>query len=284
MYLKANGTRLFFDVAGSSLQPVGQEMKLKPTVIVLHGGPGMDHSYLRPNLDPLGEFAQVIYLDLRGNGRSARHSNEYYQLGIMADDVASFCAELGIEKPVVLGQSFGGFLALTVAIRHPDLLGSLILCSTSARGADYMDLDLLEQLADKELREVGARAAVGQASEEDTRRFDEELLPLYNYPPKPELVTTVISRTILNGEIGEYMGERLRSEYDVRPQLTSIIVPTLILHGRYDWVCSIRGAEEITQKIPHAHLHIFEQAGHGVHDDVPEEFIQVIRTFLVASS
>ena len=133
MYVKVNGTRLFFDVVGSSLQPAGQEMKPKPVLIALPGGPGMDHSYLRP-LDPLGEVAQVIYLDLRGQGRSARHSREYYQLGIMADDVAAFCAELGIEKPVVYGHSFGGFVALTIAVRHPELLGGLILASTSARG------------------------------------------------------------------------------------------------------------------------------------------------------
>ena len=133
MYLKVNGTQLFFDVVGSSLQPVGHEMKPKPTMIAIHGGPGLDHSYLRP-LDPLGDVAQVIYLDLRGHGRSARHTNEYYQLGIMADDVAALCAELGIEKPIVLGHSAGGFVALSIAVRHPELLGGLILGSTSARG------------------------------------------------------------------------------------------------------------------------------------------------------
>lgn len=282
MYLKVNGTRLFFDVVGSSLQPAGQEMKPKPIVIALHGGPGLDHSYLRP-LDPLGEVAQVIYLDLRGQGRSARHHNEYYQLGIMADDVAAFCAELSIEKPVVLGSSFGGFVALTIAVRHPELLGGLILVSTSPRGAENQDLDLLEQLAGKELREVAARDTIGQASEEDKRRFNEELFPLYMYPPKPELLATAFSRTILNEEIGEYMEEKLRNEYDVRPQLAAIMVPALVLHGRYDWVLSIREAEEIAQKIPHAQLHVFEQAGHTIQDDVPEELIQVIRTFLVAS-
>jgi pimeloyl-ACP methyl ester carboxylesterase len=93
MYLKVNGTRLFFDVVGSGLQPEAQAMKPKPILIALHGGPGLDHSNLRP-LDPLGEVAQVIYLDLRGSGRSARHHHEYYQIGIMADDVVAFCAEL----------------------------------------------------------------------------------------------------------------------------------------------------------------------------------------------
>src|SRR5215471_5981216 len=102
MYLHANGTRLFFDVVGSGLRPREAAMQPKPTLLVLHGGPGLDHSYFRPNLDPLSEDAQVLYLDLRGQGRSTRHRNEYYQVGIMADDVVAFCTELAIEKPIVL--------------------------------------------------------------------------------------------------------------------------------------------------------------------------------------
>ncbi len=280
MYVKVNGTRLFFDVVGSSLLPTKQEMQPKPTLIVLHGGPGMDHSYLRP-LDPLGEVAQVIYLDQRGQGRSARSHQDYYQLGIMADDVAAFCTELGIERPIVLGQSFGGFVALTMALRHPELLGGLILGSTSPRGDYTFDLELLEHLAGKDLRELAARLDTEQASEEDMRRFDEELLPFYSYPPaQPELLAGLLSRTIFNEELGEYMGVRLKKEYDVRPQLTSIMVPTLVLHGRYDWVIPLREAEEIAQNIPHAQLHVFEQGGHGIHGDAPEAYTQVIRTFL----
>jgi proline iminopeptidase len=282
MYVKVNGTRLFFDVVGSGLQPVGQEMKPKPVVIALHGGPGYDHSYLR-SLDPLSEVAQVIYLDLRGQGRSARHHSEYYQLGIMADDVAALCAEFDLEKPVVLGHSFGGWVALTLAVRYPELPGGLLLCSTSPRGTDYLDLDLVEQLVGKELREIAARNAVGQASEEDMQRFGKALFPIFNDPPKPELLATIFSRMILNREIIAYMEERLRNEYDVRPQLTSIMVPTLVLHGRYDWVTSLRGAEEIAHNIPHARLHVFERAGHILPAEVPEEVIQVVRTFLVTS-
>jgi proline iminopeptidase len=218
---------------------------------------------LRP-LEPLGDIAQVIYLDLRGQGRSARLSNEYYQLGIMADDVAAFCAKLGIEKPIVLGHSFGGFVALTIAVRHPEILGGLILGSTTSRGDYIFDLDLLEQLAGKDLREVAARNGAGQASAEDKRRFDEELFPLYMYPPKPELMATSFSRMIMNEDIGEYMWERIENDYDVRPKLADIMVPTLVLHGRYDWVISLREAEELAQNIPHAQLHVFEKAGHAI--------------------
>lgn len=283
MYVKVNGTHLFFDVAGSLLQPVGVEMKPKPVVIALHGGPGYDHSYLR-SLDPLGDVAQVVSLDLRGQGRSARHHQDYYQLGIMTDDVAAVCAELELEKPIVLGHSFGGWVALTLAVRHPELPGGLLLCSTSPRGIDCLDLDLVERLAGMELREIAARDAVGQASEEERRRFGQALLPIFNDPPRPELLATIFSRMILNRELVESMEKRLRKEYDVRPQLPSIMVPTLVLHGRYDWVTSLHGAEEIAQHIPQARLHVFERAGHILPVEAPAELIQVIHAFLVASS
>lgn len=140
---------------------------------------------------------------------------------------------------------------------------------------------MLEQLAGKDLRDVATRLSTDQGSEEDMRRFNEELFPLYNYPPAtPEMMATFLGRTIFNEEIGDLMGERLNKEYDVRPQLTSIMVPTLVLHGRYDWVIPLREAEEIAQNTPQAQLHVLEQAGHGMHVDAPDEFLQAIRTFL----
>ncbi len=279
MYLKVNGTHLFFDVVGSCLQPTEEAMKPKPTLIALHGGPGFDHSYLRQDLDPLGEVAQVIYVDLRGQGRSARQSNEYYQVGIMADDVADFCAELGIEKPVVLGHSFGGFVALSLVLRHHDLLGGLILFSTVPAARGY-DLDALEQLAGKEVREIAAKEMAGQASEEEMRRFEEEVFPQYWPDFKPEYLSSLFSKTILNEEIGPYMQAKLDKEYDVRSQLDSITTPTLVLHGRYDWVCPFREAQQMAEEIPHAQLHVLEHSRHAVHQAEREEVTKVIAEFL----
>ncbi len=278
MYLKANGTRLFFDVVGSHLEPVGDTMRAKPTLIVLHGGPGFDHSYFRPVLDPLGEVAQVIFLDERGQGRSARHPNEYYQLGIMADDVAAFCSELGIEQPVVLGNSFGGFLALSLVVRHPNLVSGLILVSTLPWWSGY-DLDALETLAGKELRDVAERELAGEASQEDMQRFFAEVLPYYYAHYKPEYLS-MLRRTIMNEEIDLYMNRALRTEYDMRPYLANITVPTLVVHGREDWVTPFAEAEEMAQAIPHARLHVLKHSRHMVLDDEPEEVLEAIRGFL----
>lgn len=76
------------------------------------------------------------------------------------------------------------------------------------------------------------------------------------------------------------MSERLQKTYNVRSQLPSILLPTLVLHGRFDWIIPISESEEMAQKIPNAQLHIFEHAGHAVPHDSPDELIERIRKFL----
>jgi pimeloyl-ACP methyl ester carboxylesterase len=71
MHIDVNGTRLWFDVDGPALVPEGNEMRLRPIVVLARGGPGVyDHSYFKPDFTRLVEHAQVLYVDLRGHGRS----------------------------------------------------------------------------------------------------------------------------------------------------------------------------------------------------------------------
>ncbi len=70
MHVAVNGTKLFFDVDGAKFVPDGREMREKPSLSVLHGGPGHDHSIFKPGFVNLTDIAQVVYLDHRGNGRS----------------------------------------------------------------------------------------------------------------------------------------------------------------------------------------------------------------------
>ncbi len=115
-------------------------MRRRPTVLLVHGGPGSyDHSYLTPHFGRLTAQAQVVYLDLRGHGRSARTPVADWTFEACADDLRAFCDTLGIADPVVLGHSFGGCVALLYAARHPDHPAGLVLQSTMAR----FDLDRL---------------------------------------------------------------------------------------------------------------------------------------------
>ena len=286
MKLSVNGTELFFDVVGSALD-AGAKFRQKPTMIILHGGPGFDHSYLRPWLDPVGEVAQLIYIDERGCGRSSRHIHEYYQLGIMADDIVALCKALSIEHPIVLGQSFGGFVALSIATRFPDFTSGIVLFDTSPAWTGGYDLDALERLVGgergKALREIAYRKSTGVASEAELKRFEQEVMPYYWHQNfKEEALRDMYDNPFINMDIATYMMGTLSKEYDLRSRLAEITVPALVLQGRYDWVTPMQGAEEMARSIPNARLHIFEHSSHMVFMEEPEELVTVLKEWIAA--
>ena len=133
MRIRVRDTTLFFDVEGAKLEADGKQMREKPTLLLLHGGPGFDHSSFKPQFSALADVAQVVYLDHRGNGRSDTGTPDEWTLANWGDDVRAFCEALEIERPVVLGQSFGGMVAMSYATRHPEHPGKLVLSSTTAR-------------------------------------------------------------------------------------------------------------------------------------------------------
>ncbi len=163
MHVVVNGVRLFFDVEGTKLVPDGPVMRQKPTLLMLHGGPGADHSIFRPAYSALSDIAQVIYLDHRGNGRSEDGPRESWNLAQWGDDVRAFCDILGIADPIVLGASFGGMVALAYATRHPAHPSKLVLISTEATGGSYPDrrVELFERFGGPESRRARATPLPG---------------------------------------------------------------------------------------------------------------------------
>jgi pimeloyl-ACP methyl ester carboxylesterase len=126
-------------------------------VLLLHGGPGFDHSMFKPAFAPLADVAQLVLLDHRGNGRSDRGDPVFWTLDQWGDDVRAFCDTLGIEGPIVLGYSFGGFVAQSYAIRHPNHPAKLILYSTSPVLLDEPVLNAFEAIGGTEAREIATR-------------------------------------------------------------------------------------------------------------------------------
>lgn len=132
-------------------------MRDKPTLVLLHGGPGYDHSGFKPAFSRLADIAQIVYFDHRGHGRSDRRPAAEWTLDTFADDVVRLCDALGIERPIVLGQSFGGFVAQRYIARHPDHPSKVILSSTSPRMALERKLAMFDKLGGPAARAVAER-------------------------------------------------------------------------------------------------------------------------------
>lgn len=172
MHVSVNGVRLFFDVEGTKLAPDGPVMREKPTLLLLHGGPGADHSIYRPAYSALSDIAQIVYLDHRGNGRSEDGPQDKWTLAQWGDDVRTFCDIIGIVDPIVLGASFGGMVAMSYATRHPDHPSKLIFISTEARGGSHRKrrVALFERFGGPEAGALARRRFLEQGSWDQASR------------------------------------------------------------------------------------------------------------------
>ena len=174
MQIEVNGTRLWFDVEGPALVPHRSEMRQRPTVVLVHGGPGVyDHSYFKPDFAQLAEHAQIVYLDLRGHGRSTWGDAAAWSFEICADDVRTFCDTVGIARPMVLGHSMGGAVVLLYGARHPGHAAGLIVQSGFARWDTPRMVEAFRRVAGDEVAEIAGRSYRGDevAEEEWARVF-----------------------------------------------------------------------------------------------------------------
>jgi pimeloyl-ACP methyl ester carboxylesterase len=259
------------------LEAVGPMMRQRPTIVCLHGGPGPDHTMLKPFLAPLADSAQVVFVDQRGHGRSDESSPDKWNLNTWIADVADFCKVLEIETPILLGQSFGGIVALGVAIRYPELPAKLILSSSAARFREDRALAMFDQLGGEDARLVAERY-FGDPSPETFEAFRATCFPLYNpTPPDADVRARITLRPEVNFHF--FRGE-LRS-YDWFGDLARLRCPTLILAGELDPITTVLDHEEMAAAIPGSELEVFAAAGHGVFRDRPEAALRVIREFVL---
>ncbi|MEY2453923.1 MAG: hypothetical protein QOD92_3497 [Acidimicrobiaceae bacterium] len=274
------GVRLFFDSEGAGLEPDGPTMREKPVLLLLHGGPGFDHSLFKPWFGRFADTHQVVYLDHRGQGRSdQRHDSTHWLLDSWADDVARFCAALDIEKPVVLGNSFGGMVAIHAAARHPDLASKLILSSTAARMVLDEVLAMFQKLGGDEARAI-AETFWTAPSEEINAQYMATCLPLYTQHSGN--LTDGAKRARMNTPVGDFFILGEQRTMDLRDDLATIRVPTLVLAGELDPVCPPSAQQEIVNALSPSivHFELFDDCGHGTYRDQPDRTEQVLRAFL----
>ena len=139
-------------------------MRQRPTVVLVHGGPGIyDHSYFKPDFGRLAEHAQVVYLDLRGHGRSDWGDAGAWSFETCADDVRMFCDTVGIARPIVLGHSMGGPIVLLYGARHPGHAAGLVVQSGFARWDTPRMVEGFRRVAGDEVAEIAGRSYAGES-------------------------------------------------------------------------------------------------------------------------
>jgi proline iminopeptidase len=279
MRIQVNDVRLFFDVDGPKLVPDGAILRDRPTLLLLHGGPGFDHSLFKPQFSELTDIAQVIYLDLRGNGRSDHGSRDRWTLQQWAEDVRVFCEVLEIERPIVLGVSFGGFVAMTYASQYPEHPSKLILVSTAARYRRDRILNTFERLGGLTAREA-ARQFLENPTPETTEGYRQICMPLYRRQPQdPNIAKRVIQNPELT--LAFFVGEQ--QTYNLVPELPKIQCSTLVMAGKDDPIIPIEDVEETVEALSSNPVKFvsFSNCGHGIFPDDPQAGFKVLRQFLM---
>jgi len=280
MHVDVNGTTLWFDVDGPALVPDGLRMRERPTVVLLHGGPGsFDHSYFKPDFERLARHAQVVYLDLRGHGRSAWGDPADWRFEVCADDVRAFCDRLGIVRPVVYGHSLGGYVAMLYAARHAGHAAALVLQSTNGR----FDLGrIVEQFRRRGGEEIAQTAHRVYGGDRQSVTADEWARCWLLFGP---WVTgdEERARMIVNRELNA-PGLALMRSLDILDQLARIDCPTLVCVGELDPITPVAAADEIVAALRSgiARLEVIEGAGHFPWKDVPDRYWPVLTGFVAA--
>jgi proline iminopeptidase len=248
-------------------------------VIVLHGGPGMDHSMFRPYLDPLGDEFRLLYVDERGQGRSERVDPATLSLEVFARDVDRLAEALELDSFALLGHSFGAI----ITTYHATELGTAAAYVISGGGDTS---EALEADVDAALAALGDGGEAIRSSweAEKTVETDEQLKQLlrdqmpfhfHGEPPPGYGEETVASPDVLRHFANIGYGA-----FDYVAKLRDVAKPTLVLVGAHDRTTTPRAARVLHGEIPNSELVVLSEAGHMSFVEQTEPYLEAVRSFL----
>lgn len=256
-------------------------------LIVLHGGPGLDHRFWGDYLDSLGDRYRLVLVDQRSQGRSPRAPEETWTLERMAADVTELARALGFTRYATLGHSYGAFVVLQHAVDFPGDAAQTIVSSGLPASRYLADVD--RNLAAFEPVELREAVTSSWAREKTVRTSDEceallhDQLPFHFADPLDPRIADFERRVAGSTSSPDVIRTFANMEYggiDVEDRLGEIPQPLLVLAGRYDRTCSVAAAEAIARGARQAELVVFERSGHMTYVEENERYLRVVRDFL----
>jgi proline iminopeptidase len=263
-------------------------------IIVLHGGPDFDQSYLLPEMDRLADSYHLIYYDQRGRGKSADHiTPEDVTITSEIDDLDKVRQYFHLDSVVLLGHSWGTVIALEYALRHPDHVSYLILMNPAPASADDVK-DLRKEWFERRADDMARRKAVAETAA--YKEGDPEAVTAYyriHFKPalaRDEDYEKLIARMkasfrkegVLKARAVE---SRLMTEtwalpdFNLLPGARKLNIPTLVISGDHEFIPP-GSAEHIARAIPKARLVTLKGCGHFTYMECPVPVHQEIDRFL----
>lgn len=266
-----------------------------PLCVAHSGGPGISWGYLR--MPEVERHLTMVYVEPIGTGGSGRLDDPRdYNLERYASQIDRLISYLGVERPLMLGHSHGGFVALRYAVDQPGRLSGLILYDTSpvTTGEFWAGMQAeLERAAGQHAGDPWVADTMAAWQEmfsipDDARLAEDELsqlllrmMPIYfaDYEGMRDTLDPMFSTMTLHDGPGQGVE---RGPFDVRGQLAAIGIPALVIAGRHDPVCSVRWSLALHEGIPGSTLAIFEQSGHFAHIEEPQAFARAVAGWIPA--
>jgi proline iminopeptidase len=253
-----------------------------PVLIAHHGAPGLgSRSEPKATFAPFADTFRVIVFDARGSGVSegkAPYSHEQW-----VADVDGLREWAGVERFVMAGGSYGGFISMEYAIRHPERLKALVLRDTSADHENEKAARrnaLASTRVDIDVEKLDRINAGLVRDNDDLRDCWREILPLYDHVYDPAKVEARVEATPYRYEAHNYAFSVNMPNYDIKAQLHKITCPALVTVGRDDWITPVASSEVIVELIPDARLVVFEKSGHSPQIEEAELWRKTVRDFL----
>ena len=248
-------------------------------VIVLHGGPGLDHTMFRPYLDVLGGEFRVLYVDQRGQGASERVHPQTLSLEVFARDVDLLAEALELGPFALFGHSFGAIVATYHATEMGSAAAYVISGGGDSSGALLADVEAsLERMGDD------GRAIAASWEDEKTVQTEAELHELlrrqmpfhFHGEPPPNYG----SETVGAPEVLRHFANEGYGAFDYRPKLKNVRKPTLVIVGEHDRTTTPRAARVLHEGIEGSELVVVPDAGHMSFVEQSEAYAQAVRRFL----
>lgn len=261
--------------------------KGKP-IMMLHGGPGLEHTYLLPQMARLAKEYQLIFYDQRGTGRSSGDVDATsITLENFLSDLEGLRTQFKLDAMNLMGHSWGGLLALFYAIRYPENINSLMLINSAAACSDFWKPfeAHIERNRTQEDRRMLNDLVESRGFKRRTVESVREFLTIhfrayfFNQLHGRHLNLHITEKTAQNMDmVNALLFEHIRV-YDIHEELSGFKSPTLIVHGDSDPLPSTY-SKKIHERIEHSQYFLLKDCGHFPYIESQEQFFSIVRDFL----